>query len=147
MKKTTLLAILMAVLMLFAGCGSQAPDQTKELKAFIDGALPAEYPQSPLYHVNISANGDVYTAEVLLDLSQDPTSIADFTDEDYMLLAEMESDYLLTEHLIQPPVDTTFRLVFHYTDDAEVIVEKAFGENQGTLTYNGHSSEIEFSQS
>lgn len=144
MKRTISIAALLVALLLLGGCSEKEPDRSEEVKEHITSVMPEDYAQSSLYKVEVTRDGDVYTADVILDMCSDGSDFSDFTDEDYVLLGEMEANYLLTECLAGAPVDTAYVLHLQYSSDIEVVVEKPAGSSSGTLTYKGETSPITF---
>lgn len=144
MKKTTGIAMLLTGLFLLGGCSGGGEDKSTEVKDYINGALPERYTQSQMYQTEIKQDGDVYTADVVLDMAADGSDFTGYTDEDYTVLGELEANYLLTACLAESPADTTYVLHLQFGEDAEVVVEKPAGQETGTLTYQGESSPVTF---
>lgn len=144
MKRTIGIVMLLMGLLLLGGCAEKEADRSAEVKEHIASALPESYTQSPLYKAEVTRDGDVYIADVVLDVGADGSDVSEFTDEDFPLFGELEANYLLTECLPGSPVDTTYVLHLQFGDDIEVVVEKPAGSTSGTLTYKGEDTPITF---
>lgn len=138
------MAMLLTGLFLLGGCSGGGEDKSTEVKDYINGALPEPYTKSQMYQAEVTQDGDLYTADVILDMAADGSDFTGYTDEDYTILGELEANYLLTSCLTGSPADTTYILHLRFGEDTEVVVERPAGQETGTLTYQGDSSPVTF---
>lgn len=125
-----------------SGGASGAP--ASPLRSYIDGNLPKNYTQSKKYAVSILESGQRAVAKITLDMLADGSDYKGFGEEDYLNLAEMESGYLLTGCIAEPPAPTDFTLELVFGGGRTITVSKKAGEDSGTLTAGGQSREITF---
>ena len=114
------------------------------LRAFIDSKLPKNYVSSGKYAVEIQELAGASSAHITLDMLADGSDYSGFGDADYRQLAEMESGYLLTGCLADPPAPVSFVLDLVFGGGRTIRVEKLAGENFGLLTDGEESREISF---
>ncbi len=125
-----------------AAASSGAP--SSPLRSYLDGNLPKNYTQSKKYAVNIIESEKRTAAAITLDMLADGSDYSGFGEGDYGSLAEMESGYLLTGCIAEPPVPTDFTLEMVFGGGRTVTVTKKAGEAYGTLVCGGQSREISF---
>ncbi len=114
------------------------------LRSYFDENLPKSYTQSKKYAVHIQEEAGKAAARITLDMLADGSDYKGFGEEDYWNLAEMESGYLLTGCVAEPPVPTDFTLELVFGGGRTVTVTKKAGVNTGTLSCGGKSREISF---
>ncbi len=114
------------------------------LKSYLDAKLPKNYVQSKKYAVSIQETAGRSAARITLDMLADGSDYKGFGEEDYLNLAEMESGYLLTGCIAEPPAPTDFMLELVFDGGRTITVTKRAGESSGTLTAGGKSREISF---
>lgn len=142
MKKTGLMILMVMALCLAAGCGNQTKEQTEALKAYVEEGLPQAYLASDMYAIEIAEGENEYTVKLTLDMCADGSEYLDYTDEDYLMISEMEAAYLLISCIGEPPVPASFTLDMVFGEGVEATVEKPVGSGNGTLTFNGEKTEI-----
>lgn len=114
------------------------------IREYLDANLPKNYVQSKKYAVSIQESAGRASARITLDMLADGSDYSGFGEADYCQLSEMESGYLLTDCIADPPVPTDFTLELVFGGGRCVTVTKRAGENSGTLTAGGQSREISF---
>lgn len=130
---------------LFGGHDSGAPSASgSPLRSYIDKSLPKNYTRSRKYAVMVQEAEGKASAKIVLDMLADGSDYKDFGEADYAQLAEMESSYLLTGCLAEPPVPTDFTLELVFSGGRTAVVTKRAGEPCGTLSCGGQSREICF---
>lgn len=128
---------------LFGG-GQNGGAPAGTLKSYLDARLPKNYVQSKKYAVSIQETAGRSAARITLDMLADGSDYKGFGEEDYLNLAEMESGYLLTGCIAEPPAPTDFTLELVFDGGRTITVTKRAGEGSGTLTAGGKSREISF---
>lgn len=114
------------------------------LKSYLDAKLPQNYVQSKKYAVTIQETAGRSAARITLDMLADGSDYSGFAEEDYLNLAEMESGYLLTGCIAEPPAPTDFTLELVFGGGRTITVTRRAGESSGTLTAGAKSREISF---
>ena len=130
---------------LFGGKDNAAPaGGAGSLRSYLDGNLPKNYTQSKKYAVSIQEEAGKAAASITLDMLAYGSDYSGFGEGDYWNLAEMESGYLLTGCIAEPPVPTDFTLEMVFGGGQTVTVTKKAGEDCGLLSCGGKSKEICF---
>jgi len=119
-------------------------DAVRAVREYIDRNLPKGYTGSPLYALEVREDGGVCTAEVILDMSGDGSDYTGLGEDDLMILAELEAGYLLGGPLKEPPAPTDFLLRMRFEE--EILVERRWGRDWGTLTYGAAKMNIDFDE-
>ena len=114
------------------------------LRSWLDANLPANYVKSKQYVVSIQEAGGAYNAKITLDMLADGSDYSDFGDQNYRELAELESNYLLTGCMANPPAAVNFTLELVFGGGRVITVEKRAGQDIGFLTANGQREQIAF---
>lgn len=123
---------------------SRTEDPAGAVRAYIEKNLPANYTASGLFALEIREGEGGWAAEVVLDMLADGSNYAAFGEDDYMMLAELEANYLLGAVLKDPPAPVDFLLRMRFEEE-EIRVERKWNSALGTLTYGMAKMTIDFS--
>ena len=120
-------------------------ERAAAVRAYLEANLPESYTASPLFALKIQEKEKTCSAEILLDMLADGSRYAAFGEDDDMMLAELEADYLLSIVLKDLPAPTDLLLRMRFEKE-EIRVERKWGSRLGTLTYGTARMTVSFEE-
>lgn len=131
---------------LFGGkdSGAAGGSPAGKLRSYLDANLPKSYVQSKKYAVSIQEADGAYDVKITLDMLVDGSDYSGYGDANYQELAELESGYVLTECIGNPPAAANVTLELVFGGGRVITVEKQAGQAVGFLTAQGQRQQITF---